>query len=175
MPELTGIAFTLSALWAYAMIVEDHPPILRAVLMASFYLFSYALFRRSHVLNAIGLAAICILALRPSEIYDASFLLSFVAVLAIGGIAVPWLERSVGIYLRALEHLRREAQCAHVRDAPIRSQARDLITEWRPVVIADQVGLDRFEARVAQRDRGPVMPERRRQRPSSKCCAASQR
>jgi len=102
---LLRISLTIAALWAYAGIVEDQPPIARAVWMATFYLLSYALFRRTHVLNAIGLAALVILGARPSELSDASFLLSFLAVATIGGIAAPWLERTAGIYLRALDHL----------------------------------------------------------------------
>jgi competence protein ComEC len=104
-PFLLAIAFTISALWAYAGIVEDHPPILRAAWMATFYLLALVLFRRTHVLNALGLAALVILIARPSEIADASFLLSFLAVGTLGGIALPWLERTATIYLRALEHL----------------------------------------------------------------------
>ncbi len=105
LPLVVGVGVSLFALWAYAGIVEDHPPILRAVLMATFFLLAYALFRHTHVLNAIGLAALCILSLQTSEIYDASFQLSFVAVLAIGGIAAPWLERTAGIYLQALDQV----------------------------------------------------------------------
>jgi competence protein ComEC len=105
LPMLAGIAVTIAALWAYAGIVEDQPPIARAAWMATAYLLAFAFFRRTHVLNALGLAALVILAARPSEISDASFLLSFLAVATIGGIAAPWLERTAGIYLRALDHL----------------------------------------------------------------------
>jgi competence protein ComEC len=105
LPQLLTISCTLAILWAYAGIVEDQPPIVRAVWMASFYLLGLALFRRAQVLNAIGLAAMVILIRRPSELTDASFLLSFLAVGAIGGIAAPWLDRTAGSYLRALGHL----------------------------------------------------------------------
>lgn len=105
LPPVLGIALTISTLWAYAGIVEDHPPILRAVWMATFYLLTFPLFRRAHVLNAMGLAAIIILGWRPSEISDASFLFSFLAVASIGAIAAPWLERTAGTYLHALDHL----------------------------------------------------------------------
>ena len=105
LPVVAGVALTISALWLYAGIVEDRTPILRAAWMASFYLLAFVLFRRTHVLNAMGLTAIIILGARPSEISDASFLLSFAAVAGIGGIAAPWLERTAGNYLRALDHL----------------------------------------------------------------------
>lgn len=105
LPMALAIALTIGALWAYAGIVEDQPPIARAVWMATLYLLAFAFFRRTHVLNALGIAALVILGARPSEISDASFLLSFLAVAAIGGIAAPWLERTAGTYLRALDHL----------------------------------------------------------------------
>ncbi len=105
LPLGIGILASLGALWTYALVAEEHTPILRAALMASFFLASWALFRRTHALNATGMAALCILAWRPSELFDASFQLSFAAVLAIGGIAAPWLEGTCGTYLRALEHL----------------------------------------------------------------------
>jgi competence protein ComEC len=105
LPMLPAIAVTLATLWAYAGIVEDQPPIARAVWMATLYLLAFAFFRRTHVLNALGLAALVIVGARPSEISNASFLLSFLAVATIGGIAAPWLERTAGNYLRALDHL----------------------------------------------------------------------
>ena len=105
LPALAGIALTIAALWGYAGIVEDQPPILRAVWMATIYLLAFCLFRRTHVLNALGLAALILLAVRPSDVSDASFLLSFLAVATIGGIAAPCLERTAVHYLRALDHL----------------------------------------------------------------------
>jgi len=96
---------TLAALGAYVAVVEDRAPIVRAASMAAVYLLGRMLFRRTHLLNAIGLAALLILVARPSELTDASFLLSFVTVGVIAGIAVPWLEAGTEPYLRALDHL----------------------------------------------------------------------
>jgi competence protein ComEC len=96
---------TLSALVAYAGIVEDRPPIVRAVLMAALYLSARLLFRRMDLLNIAALAALGILVVRPSEISDASFLLSFSAVATIGALAVPWIANSSQPYIRGLSHL----------------------------------------------------------------------
>ena len=96
---------TLLALAAYAGVVEDRPPIVRAVLMAALYLSARLLFRRMDLLNIAALSALLILAARPSEISDASFLLSFSAVATIGALAVPWLANSSEPYLRGLGHL----------------------------------------------------------------------
>ncbi|MCU1340848.1 MAG: internalization-related competence protein ComEC/Rec2, partial [Candidatus Acidoferrum typicum] len=52
-----------------------------------------------------ALAALGILAVRPSEITDASFLLSFSAVATIGALAIPWLEHTSEPYIRGLTHL----------------------------------------------------------------------
>jgi competence protein ComEC len=96
---------TLAALAAYAGIVEDRPPIVRAVLMAALYLSARLLFRRMDLLNIAALSALAILIARPSEISDASFLLSFAAVGTIGALAVPWIAKSSEPYLRGLRHL----------------------------------------------------------------------
>src|SRR5580692_2689296 len=99
------VALTLLALAAYAAIVEDRPPILRAVLMAAVYLCAQLLYRRMDLLNVAALAAVAILLVRPSEIFDPSFLLSFAAVAAIGAIAVPCMARWIDPHRRALRHL----------------------------------------------------------------------
>ncbi len=99
------VLLTLLALAAYACIVEDRPPIVRAVLMAAFFLSAQLIYRRMDLLNVAALSALVILAVRPSEITDASFLLSYSAVAIIGAIAIPCIARSTEPYRRALEHL----------------------------------------------------------------------
>jgi competence protein ComEC len=96
---------TLAVLAAHAGIVEDRPPIVRAVLMAAVYLFARLLFRRMDLLNIAALSALAILVVCPSEITDASFLLSFSAVATIGAIAVPWIANTSEPFLRGLSHL----------------------------------------------------------------------
>ncbi len=96
---------TLLILGAYVVIVEDRPPILRAALMITAYLLGRMMFRRTHALNALGVAALAILFLQPSALGDTSFLLSFVAAGTIGGVAVPLLERTSQRYRQALKHL----------------------------------------------------------------------
>ncbi len=99
------VLLTLFALVAYACIVEDRPPIVRAVLMAAVYLSAKLLYRRMDLLNVAAISALAILAARPSEITDASFLLSFAAVATIGAIALPVIARSSEPYRLALNHL----------------------------------------------------------------------
>src|SRR5579872_399849 len=99
------VFLTLAALAAYAAIVEDRPPILRAVLMAAVFLCAKLIYRRMDLLNVAAISALVILAARPSEITDASFLLSYSAIATIGAIAVPVIARSSEPYRRALSHL----------------------------------------------------------------------
>jgi competence protein ComEC len=99
------ILLTLLALSGYAGIVEDRPPIVRAVLMAAVFLGAKLLYRRMELLNVAAISALAILAVRPSELTDASFLLSFSAVAAIGAIAIPCLTRSSEPYRLGLDHL----------------------------------------------------------------------
>jgi competence protein ComEC len=97
--------FTLAGLCAFAAIVEDRPPILRATLMAAAYLASRVWFRRVPLIHVVSLAALAILAFRPSELTDASFLLSFLAAGSIAALALPWIDASSEPYRRALDHL----------------------------------------------------------------------
>jgi competence protein ComEC len=96
---------TLLVLAAYASVVEARPPIVRAVLMAGIFLSAKLFYRRMDLLNVAAIAALVILAARPSEITDASFLLSFFAVATIGAIAVPAISRGSEPYRFALDHL----------------------------------------------------------------------
>ena len=102
---LSRTLLTLVVLAAYVGIVEDRPPILRAALMAVLYLSARLLYRRMDLLNVAALSALGILALRPSEIRDASFLLSFSAVGIIGALAAPWIAHTSEPYLRGLKYL----------------------------------------------------------------------
>ena len=99
------ILLTLLALTFYACIVEDRPPIIRAVLMAAVFLSAMFIYRSMDLINVAAISALVILAARPSEITDASFLLSFCAVATIGAIAVPCIARSSEPYRLALDHL----------------------------------------------------------------------
>jgi competence protein ComEC len=95
----------LVLLIAYVAIVEDRPPIFRAALMATIVLLGRLLYRRLDLLNTAAMAALIILIASPQALSDPSFQLSFLAMAAIGGIGVPWLDGTVEPYVRALGHL----------------------------------------------------------------------
>ena len=100
-----GTISTLIVLVSYVGVVEDRPPVLRAALMAALYLCGQLLFRRMDLVNMAALSALVILAARPSEIVDASFLLSYSAVGIIGAVGVPWIDQTSQPYLHGLRHL----------------------------------------------------------------------
>jgi competence protein ComEC len=105
LPAWAVALLTLFALLAYTGIVQNRPPILRAALMAATYLAARMFYRRVELVNTVGMAALAILLLRPSEVKDASFQLSFLAAGVIAGLAVPWLERTVEPYVAGLSHI----------------------------------------------------------------------
>ena len=96
MGRIASSAASLCTLLAYVAIVQDRPPILRATLMAALYLLARAFFRRLDTLQTASLVALLIVLVRPNEIIDPSFQFTFLAMGAIGGIALPLLDYSVG-------------------------------------------------------------------------------
>jgi competence protein ComEC len=105
LPSIAIAVITLCALVAYVGIVQDRPPILRAALIAAFYLCARPLFRQVELLNTISLAALAILLWKPSSLTDSSFQLSFLAAGVIAALALPWLERTSAPYRAGLRHL----------------------------------------------------------------------
>ncbi|MFZ0818767.1 MAG: DNA internalization-related competence protein ComEC/Rec2 [Candidatus Acidiferrales bacterium] len=101
--RLAAAFAAIAVLAAYAAIVQDRPPVLRATLMAAVYLVARAFFRRMDTLQVAAIAALLILAWRPGELSDPSFQFSFLAIGAIGGIALPWLERTAEPLRHALQ------------------------------------------------------------------------
>ncbi len=98
-------ALVLMFLLVYAFLLEQRAPTLRATLMIFVYLVARFLYREQAALNAIGMAALILLVLRPAWLFESGFQLSFASVLLIAGLAVPLLERTTEPYRRALRDL----------------------------------------------------------------------
>ena len=92
----------LATLLAYIAVVEQRAPVLRAGLMAGIVALASLFYRRVEVLNSAGLAALALLVAKPASLVDTSFQFSFLAIGCIAGIALPWMERHVQPYVRAL-------------------------------------------------------------------------
>ncbi|MCZ2154226.1 MAG: ComEC family competence protein [Bryobacterales bacterium] len=94
LPRAAACLLTASLCWVYALIAGSEVPALRAAMAVTLYLGASLVFRRTRPLNLLALIALLFLAWDPGQLLDASFQLSFLAVLAIGGIAIP-IERAL--------------------------------------------------------------------------------
>ncbi len=93
------LQFVLSALvlWSYALAVGAEASVVRAALMFTILAFAPVVARRSASLNALGAAGLVLLAWRPRDLFDPSFQLTFLSVLAIVTFAWPLLQRMSAI------------------------------------------------------------------------------
>jgi len=104
LPQIAKTGFVLVALFGYVAVVEQRAPVLRAVLMAALVILGSYFYRRLDILNSAALAALLLLVAKPKYAIDTGFLLSFLAIGAIAGLALPLIQRSVQPFLQALEH-----------------------------------------------------------------------
>ena len=86
----------------YAFLTGFAPPVQRALWLSAVYLLSRILYRERAALNAIGIASIGVLIHNPSALFDASFQMTFLAVLVIAGVAMPLIEATLAPYLRGV-------------------------------------------------------------------------
>jgi competence protein ComEC len=99
----TTVTILLSA--GYAYLTGAGAPVVRAALMLAIYLVSRLFYRQRAELNAIGTAALIILVARPASLFDASFQLTFLAVVAIAGLGLPLLQHTATPYRAAMRHI----------------------------------------------------------------------
>ena len=86
--RLTSLAAIVVVL-GFAAVVGTQPSVLRATLMAVLVLAALLLEREAAVLNSLALAALVILALRPNDLHDPGFQLSFAATAGIVLAPIP--------------------------------------------------------------------------------------
>ena len=103
--ELSALAMTAAAAWLYALVSGFSAPVVRAAGGFTLYTLARACFRRARVMNLLAAVALVYLAWDPSQIFEASFQLSFLAVAAIGALAAPLLESTTGPYAQGLRGL----------------------------------------------------------------------
>lgn len=98
-------AITMPLLTGYALLTGFGAPVQRALFMTAVFLVARLLSRERSVLNAMGAAALAEMVVSPSSLFEASFQMTFLVVLAIAGIAVPLAERTFVPYARAARRL----------------------------------------------------------------------
>ncbi len=100
--EIAATAIALSAAIPYAFLTGFGSPVQRALWLSGAYLVCRILYRERAPMNAVAIAALGILARTPTALFDASFQMTFLAILAIAGVAVPLIEATVAPYLRGM-------------------------------------------------------------------------
>lgn len=85
------------ALWSYALAVGAEASVVRATLMFTFVALAPVISRRATSLNALGGAALFLLVRHPGDLFDPSFQLTFLSVLAIILIGAPLLQKMEAI------------------------------------------------------------------------------
>jgi len=103
--ETWATILTILLSWGYAFVADLGSPIVRATITLNIYLLTRLLFRDRTGLNALGIAALGMLLVNPRTLFEASFQLTFVSVIAVAGIAVPILRRTLYPLQSALRNL----------------------------------------------------------------------
>jgi competence protein ComEC len=130
---LLTIVFT----FGYALLTGFGAPVQRALFMTAIFLLARLLSRDRNVLNALGAAALGVLVWSPAALFEASFQMTFLAIVAIGGIAIPLGERSFLPYAHAAKRL--EDKWEDVALPPRLAQFRVMLRMWGEA-LADVVG-----------------------------------
>lgn len=87
--------------WMYALIAGAAAPVMRSAAGFTLAVSARLFYRKPRVLNLLAAAALIFLILDPIQIEDASFLLSFLAVAAIGALYDPLREHVLAPFARA--------------------------------------------------------------------------
>jgi competence protein ComEC len=105
LPEGPAVLLTILIAFAYAELTGFGVPAQRALTMTSIYLIARWLNREITALNALGAAALVVLVFDPRALFEASFQMTFLVIVAIAGLAIPLSQRLIHPRLRALDHL----------------------------------------------------------------------
>ena len=105
LPEGLAVLLTLLATFAFAELTGFGIPAQRALTMTTIYLIARWLNREVTVLNALGAAALGVLVVDPRALFEASFQMTFLVIVAIAGLAIPLSQRLIHPRLRALDRL----------------------------------------------------------------------
>jgi len=125
-PELAALALTATGAWLYAMVSGCNAPAVRAAAGFSLYLAARYFYRRRRVLNLLFAVAIIYLIWDPGQMFEAGFQLSFLAVAAIGALAIPLLEATSAPFSRTVFGIREVS-----RDARMYPKAAQFRVELR--------------------------------------------
>jgi competence protein ComEC len=82
-------AIAVLLIWSYTIAVGGDTPVARAAWMFTLVILAPVMWRRANSLNVIGATGLLLFVWRPANLFDPSFQLTFLSVLAIVLLAVP--------------------------------------------------------------------------------------
>lgn len=103
--RLWSSLITIALSFAYALFTGFGHPVQRSFWMVTLYLIGRLLWRDRSSLNAIGFAALVMLAASPRSLFDSGLQMTLLSVLAIAGIVIPFADKNFAPPLRALHNL----------------------------------------------------------------------
>ena len=106
LPQLPATLITIVISFGYALFTGFATPVQRSLWMVTLYLVGRLVYRQRNILNTIGFASLCLLAASPRSLFESSLQMTVLAVVSIGGLAVPLLEKTIQPYLNATRDLR---------------------------------------------------------------------
>jgi competence protein ComEC len=116
----------------YAFLCDLSPPVLRATGGFLLFLLAKSLYRKTRILNTLSAVAVLFLLWDPEQLFEGSFLLSFLAVLALGALASPIEANTLRLWSQANFHLERpELRLPDPRAASIRVELHLVIETLR--------------------------------------------
>src|SRR6201996_45943 len=105
MPDAMAVMIALCFGLLLALLTGFGAPVQRALGMTAAYLIARWLGRETGPLNALGIAAVGILAVDPRALFEASFQMTTLVIIAAAGLARPIEARSFHAHARALRNL----------------------------------------------------------------------
>ena len=138
-PEWATTGLTIAAATAYAAVTGFGQPAQRSLAMTAVFLLARLLSREQDrmPLNALGAAALAMLVWSPGSLFEASFQMTVLAIVAIAGIAVPLGKRTVLRYAAVTKEVfRRHGNVLEPREAQLR-----MMLELWGATLAEFLGL----------------------------------
>jgi competence protein ComEC len=124
-PRVPATLITLGASFAYAFFTGFATPVQRSLWMVLLYLLGRLVYRERSPLNTIGFAALCLLVASPRSLFDSGFQMTLLAVVSIGGVAMPLLQSTVHPYLDSTRQL--DLVALDVKLPPLQAQFRFML------------------------------------------------
>ena len=123
----TALLFQGVILILYCLMTGASPSVTRAVIMALIYLTGRALGRKSDLINSAGTAAFLILLIRPMDIQEISFQLSFMSVCSIALFHQP-IQRVLGFLPKKISSLIAVGLAAQLGTLPLTAYYFNIIS-----------------------------------------------